>query len=47
MSAARILAAYRAVFVALITAASVQALLAGHEGGHNIVPLVAAEIVGS
>ena len=47
MSAARILAAYRAAFVALILAASVQALLAGHEGGHNIVLLAAAEIVGA
>jgi hypothetical protein len=47
MSAARILAAYRAAFVALILAASVQALLAGHEGGHNIVMLAAAEIVGA
>ena len=47
MSAARILAAYRAGFVALIWLASVQALLAGHEGRHNIVPLAAAEIVGA
>ena len=47
MSAARILAAYRAAFVALILAASVEALLAGHEGGHNIVLLAAAEIVGA
>ena len=47
MSAARILAAYRAGFVALIWLASVQALLAGHEGGHNIVLLAAAEIVGA
>ena len=42
MSAARILAAYRAGFVALIWLA-----LAGHEGRHNIVPLAAAEIVGA
>jgi hypothetical protein len=47
LSAARILAAYRAGFVALIWLASIQALLAGHEGGHNIVPLAAAEIVGA
>jgi len=47
MSAARILAAYRAAFVALILAASVEALLARHEGGHNIVLLAAAEIVGA
>ena len=47
MSAARILAAYRAGFVALIWLASVQALLAGHEGGHNVVLLAAAEIVGA
>jgi hypothetical protein len=47
MSAARILSIYRAIFVALIVVASVQALLAGHEGGHNIVPLAAAEIAGA
>jgi hypothetical protein len=47
VSAARILTAYRTAFVALILAASVQALLAGHEGRHNIVPLAAAEIVGA
>ena len=47
MSAARILAAYRVTFVALLSCASVQALLAGNEGGHNIVPLAAAEIVGA
>ena len=47
MSAARTLAAYRAGFVALMVAASVQALLAAHEGRHNIVPLAAAEIVGA
>jgi len=47
VSAARILAAYRAGFVALIWLASVQALLAGHEGRHNIVPLATAEIVGA
>jgi hypothetical protein len=47
MSAARILAAYRVTFVALLSVASIQALLAGHEGGHNIAPLAAAEIVGA
>jgi UDP-N-acetylmuramyl pentapeptide synthase len=47
VSAVRILAAYRAGFVALIVVASVQALLAGHEDGHNIVPLAAAEIAGA
>ncbi len=47
MSAARILAVYRGVFVALIVVASIQALLAGHEGGHNIVPLATAEIGGA
>jgi hypothetical protein len=47
VSAARILSAYRAAFVALILAGSVQALLAGHEGGHNIVPLAAAEMIGA
>jgi hypothetical protein len=47
MSAARILSIYRALFVALLVVASIQALLAGHEGGHNIVPLAAAEIAGA
>jgi hypothetical protein len=47
VSAARILSIYRAIFVALIVVASTQALLAGHEGAHNIVPLAAAEIAGA
>jgi hypothetical protein len=44
MSAARILMLYRAIFVALLSLASLQALLGGREGGHNIVLLAAAEI---
>jgi Cu/Ag efflux pump CusA len=44
LSAAHVLAIYRATFVALILIASVQALFAGHEGGHNIAPLAATEI---
>jgi hypothetical protein len=47
MSAARILAVYRVTFVALLSVASVEALLAGHEGGHNVAPLAAAELVGA
>jgi hypothetical protein len=47
VSTARILAAYRAAFVALLWLASVQALLARHEGRHSIVPLAAAEIAGA
>jgi hypothetical protein len=47
MSAARMLAVYRAIFVTLIVVASLQALLAGHEGAHHIVPLAAAEIAGA
>jgi hypothetical protein len=44
MSAARILTLYRAIFVALLSLASLQALLVGREGGHNIVLLAGAEI---
>jgi|SRR5580700_4897457 hypothetical protein len=44
MSAARILTLYRAIFVALLSLASLQALLVGREGGHNIGPLAGAEI---
>jgi hypothetical protein len=47
MSTARMLAIYRAIFVTLIVVASIQAVLAGHEGGRNIVPLAAAEIAGA
>ena len=47
MSAARMLAVYRAIFLTLIVAASLQALLGGHEGAHNIVLLAAAEIAGA
>jgi hypothetical protein len=43
MSAARILTVYRAIFVALLSLASLQALLLGREGGHNIVLLAGAE----
>ena len=43
MSAARILTLYRAIFVALLSLASLQALLLGREGGHNIVLLAGAE----
>jgi hypothetical protein len=46
MSTVRIMAAYRLVFVSVLTWASVQAL-AGHEGGHDIVWLAAAEIAGA
>jgi hypothetical protein len=44
MSTASILTLYRAIFVALLSLASLQALLVGREGGHNIVLLAAAEI---
>lgn len=47
MSAARMLAVYRAIFVTLIVVASLQALLADHGGAHHIVPLAAAEIAGA
>ena len=47
MSATRILTAYRVIFVALLVIASTQALLAPHEGAHNIMPLAAAEIAGA
>ena len=47
MSAARILAAYRLVFVSVLSGASLQALFLGHEGGHNIVWLAGAEIAGA
>jgi hypothetical protein len=45
MSAARILAAYRAIFVTLIVVASVKTLIA--ERSHHIVLLAAAEIAGA
>jgi hypothetical protein len=44
VSAETILRLYRVCFVALITLASMQALFSGHEGGHSIVALAAAEI---
>jgi len=47
VSAERILRVYRACFVAVITLASVQAMFSGHEGGHSIVALAAAEIAGA
>ncbi len=45
MSAARILAAYRAIFSTLIVVASLQTLIAGCS--HHIVLLAAAEIAGA
>ncbi len=45
MSAARILAAYRAIFSTLIVVASVQTLIA--ERSHHIVLLAAAETAGA
>jgi hypothetical protein len=45
MSAARILAAYRAIFSTLIVVASIQTLIAEHS--HHIVLLAAAEIAGA
>jgi len=47
VSAARILAAYRLVFVSVLSGAAVQALFLGQEGGHDIVWLAAAEIAGA
>jgi hypothetical protein len=47
MSPGRILALYRFAFAALIIVASLQALVAGHEGAHQIVPLASAEIAGA
>ena len=47
MNAGRILGLYRWSFVTLSVVASVQALLLGHEGGHDIRPLAAAEIAGA
>jgi hypothetical protein len=44
---ARIMAAYRLVFVSVLSGASLQALLLGHEGGHDIVWLAVAEIAGA
>ncbi len=45
MSAARILAAYRAIFGTLIVVASLQSLIAGR--AHHLVLLAAAEIAGA
>jgi hypothetical protein len=47
MNARRILGLYRWSFVTLIVVASAQALLLGHEGGHDIRPLAAAELAGA
>ena len=47
MSPGRILALYRFAFAALIIVASLQAVVAGHEGAHQIVPLASAEIAGA
>lgn len=47
MSALRILAIYRASFVALLVLASGEAVLAAHQSGSHIVPLAAAEIAGA
>jgi hypothetical protein len=47
VSAARIMAAYRLVFVSVLAGASVQALFLGHEGDRNIVWLAGAEITGA
>jgi hypothetical protein len=47
MSAARILAIYRFAFGALIIIASLQAVIAGREDAHHIVPLATAEVVGA
>jgi hypothetical protein len=47
VSALRILAIYRASFVALLVFASAQALLAAHESGSHIVPLAATEVAGA
>jgi hypothetical protein len=44
MSPLRLLALYRLAFVALLTLASVQTLLAGHEGGHDTALLALLEI---
>lgn len=41
------MAAYRLVFATVLSEASLQALFMGHEGGHDIVLLAAAEIAGA
>ena len=46
MSAPRILAVYRLIFSALITASSVQTLFAGH-GDHALAALAGTEITGA
>lgn len=41
------MAAYRLVFVSVLTGASLQALWLGHEGAHDIAWLAGAEITGA
>jgi len=47
MSSGRVVAIYRFAFGALIIIASLQAIIAGREHAHHIVPLATAEIVGA
>jgi hypothetical protein len=47
MSPGRILALYRCAFGALIIIASLQAVIAGREAAHHILPLATAEILGA
>jgi hypothetical protein len=47
MRADTVLCVYRVCFVALLTLASVQTALLGHEGGHAVVALALAEIAGA
>jgi hypothetical protein len=47
MRAEAVLCVYRLCFVALLTVASVQTALLGHEGGHAVAALAVAEIAGA
>jgi hypothetical protein len=47
MMADTVLCAYRVCFVALLTLASVETALFGHEGGHAVMALALAEIAGA